>query len=148
LLRIARCPLLWRGSVVSDPGELNLHDRVGCCFFCMAHACGYVLALCLSHLTWMDGCALIGHSLFFGRVEGMHLHALTCGCDCLEIHLLAAIVDFSSWLWLCFGHLSPSLPLSQLGVCYSILAVVADSSFSGLQPALMITGLVVLQSSF
>jgi hypothetical protein len=74
----------------------KIHDRVGCCFFCMAHACGYVLALCLSYLAWMDGRALIGHSLFFGRVEGMHLHALACGCDCLEIHLLAAIVDFGS----------------------------------------------------
>ena len=59
-------------------------------------------------LHWLIAwCTLIGNSLFFGRVEGMHLPALACGCDCLEIHLLAAIVDFGSWLWLCFGHLSP-----------------------------------------
>jgi hypothetical protein len=45
----------------------------------------------------------------------MHLHALACGCDCLEIHLLAAIVDFGSWLWLCFGHLSPSNNFLCLG---------------------------------
>jgi len=90
------CESLGVPSVVSDLGELNLHDRVGCFFFCLAHACCYVPTLCLSHLSWMDGRALIGHSLFFRRLEGMHLHALACGCDCLEIHLLAAIVDFGS----------------------------------------------------
>jgi len=44
----------------------------------------------------MNGRVLIGHSLFFGRVEGTHLHALASGYDCLEIHLLVTIVDFGS----------------------------------------------------
>jgi hypothetical protein len=40
--------------------------------------------------------ALIGHALFYGCVAGIHLHALACGCDFLEIHLLA-VVDFGSF---------------------------------------------------
>jgi len=148
------CESLNVPSVVSDPGvhgPCRKNPWSGWLLFLLHGPCMWLRPSIMPFLFSLDGWACSDWPFFVLWTCGRNAFTCSCmwlwllgdplaGCHCwLRFLTLAMLWTSVSFTW---------LSLSRLGVCYSIVAVVADSSLIGLQPALMITDLVVLQSSF
>jgi len=128
-------------------GELQLHYQAGFYFFYMVHARGYVPALITLSFI-LDGLACSDWPCFVLWLCGRNSFA----CSCMWLWFLGDPLAGCCWLrFLLFGCAldncllcMASIVSAGLGMYYSIVAAVAVSSFSGLQPAFVIIGLMVL----